>query len=353
MTRWPAYGRVENVGLARCLMAPERGRVAVISVIVATHSRAPLLARTLEALARQDWPREAFEVIVVDNASTDDTAATMTEVAQRPDSPRLVLLAESRPGKTFAVNTGLAAARGQLLVFTDDDVVPEPQWLRALHDAVEGTGADFAVGRIGPLWEADPPAWVGPALHGVLAIPDNGAERLEIRAGVNEHVMALAGNLAVRPHVFAQIGSWRTDLGKELGSLRSGEDHEFFLRMIRAGYRGVYEPLARVTHLVQAARLRRSYFRQWLYENGQMVAGLERQFPSTPHRLLGIPRYLWRQAATDLLAFVKACRPGAAQARFAAETRVWWFMGYLRGARQVGQVARAAGRRAAAPPVTG
>jgi glycosyltransferase involved in cell wall biosynthesis len=264
-------------------------------------------------------------------------------LARRPDFPRVVLLHEPTPGKTYAVNTGLAAVHGDLFAFTDDDVVPEPQWLRALSTAIAQTGADFAVGRIAPLWETAPPDWVGPALHGVLAIPDNGPTRLEIRSGLNEHVMALAGNLAVRPRVFAEIGPWRTDLGKELGSLRSGEDHEFFLRMIRSGYRGVYEPAARVAHLVPAARLNRAYFRRWLYENGQMVAGLERQFPSTPHHLLGVPRYLWRHAAGDAMNLVRACRPRRGRERFAAETRLWWFAGFV----------RSAWRRRPAPPSRG
>jgi glycosyltransferase involved in cell wall biosynthesis len=304
----------------------------MISVIVATHSRRTLLARTLDALLRQDWPRTDFEIVVVNNDSTDDTADYVAALARETAAPRIRLLHEPRRGKTYAVNTGLDAAVGQLLAFTDDDVLPEPQWLRALSGAIEETGSDFAVGRILPLWETAPPAWVGPALHGVLAIPDNGAERLDLRAGLNEQVMALAGNLAVRPSVFEAIGRWRTDLGKELGSLRSGEDHEFFLRMIRAGYRGVYEPHARVAHLVPAARLRRSYFRRWLYENGRMVAGLERQFPSAPRRLLGVPRYLWRQAATDAVRFLASLRPHGERARFAAETRMVWFAGFLRGA---------------------
>lgn len=317
----------------------------MISVVVATRNRRALLAQTLEALARQDWPRADYEIVVVDNNSTDDTAALVRALSDRAGYPRLVLVHEATPGKTYAVNAGLSVARGDLLVFTDDDVVPEPQWLRALSGALGETGADFAVGRIGPLWEAPPPPWVGPALHGVLAIPDNGPERLEIRAGLNEHVMALAGNLAVQPRVFADIGPWRTDLGKEIGSLRSGEDHEFFLRMIRAGYRGVYEPAARVTHFVAASRLRRGYFRRWLFENGQMVAGLERQFPSTPHTLLGVPRYLWGDLARDVLSFVKACRPGGARERFGAEGRMLWFAGFLRRAWGPENIGRGLSRR--------
>lgn len=304
----------------------------MISVVVATHNRKALLARTLSALAAQDYPREGFELVVVDNASTDGTSALVQEMGARPGCPRTILLFEAQPGKTFAVNAGLRAASGDLLAFTDDDVVPEPQWLRALETAMDDTRADFALGRIAPLWEAPPPPWMGPTLHGVLAVPDNGPRRLEVRAGVNEHLMTLGCNMAVRRRVFEAIGAWRTDLGKEEGSLRSGEDHEMFLRMIRGGYRGVYEPSARVGHHVSAARLQRSYFRRWLYENGQMVAGLERQFPSTPHRLFGVPRYLWREAAGNAFAFVRSIRPGAERARFAAETRILWFLGFLRGA---------------------
>ena len=62
-----------------------------------------------------------------------------------------------------------------------------------------------------------------------------------------------------------------------------------------------------------------------------MVAGLERQFPSTPRYLLGVPRYLWRQAAADAVDFVRALGPRGERARFAAETRMLWFAGFLRG----------------------
>jgi GT2 family glycosyltransferase len=237
-----------------------------------------------------------------------------------------------RPGKSHAVNAALAIARGDLIAFTDDDVQPGPGWIDALVRAVEESGVDFVAGRILPIWEAPPPRWMSPALYGVLAVPDNGDARLDISATARSAAMPIGANMAVRSSVIARIGGLRTDLGKLAGSLRTGEDHEFFLRLLHAGCRGVYEPSALVRHLVPAHRLERSYFRQWLYQNGRDVARLERAYPAPTPFLFGVPRYLWRQFAAHLVAAAGAAVRGDDAKRFASSLRVLWFAGYLRDA---------------------
>jgi GT2 family glycosyltransferase len=199
---------------------------------------------------------------------------------------------------------------------------------------MDSTGADFLVGRIRPRWETPPPAWVSPRLYGVLAVPDNGPDPFEIRAGLNEHAMPIGANMAVKADVVRKIGGWRADLGKLRDTLRSGEDHEFYLRMLRAGMRGAYEPRASVAHFVPAERLHRAYFMRWLHDNGRTVSAIEREFPSTSRYLLGVPRYLWRQAAAELRGLGRS--PGGRRGadRFASLTRLLWFVGYLRGAWQ-------------------
>lgn len=308
--------------------------MTVVSVIIATHNRRRLLAETLDALARQDWPPDRFEVLVVDNASTDGTSEMAAGVAAARDLPAVRLLREERPGKSHAMNRAVAAARGAILACTDDDVRPDPGWVRAIAEAMEETGADFVVGRIRPRWETAPPAWVSPRLYGVLAVPDNGPDRFEIRAGLNEHAMPIGANMAVRADVVRRIGGWRADLGKLRDTLRSGEDHEFYLRMLRAGMRGVYEPRASVAHFVPADRLRRAYFIRWLHDNGRVVSAIEREFPTTSRYVLGVPRYLWRQAAGELARLGRPGRGGRDANRFVSLTRLSWFLGYLRGAWQ-------------------
>jgi hypothetical protein len=92
----------------------------------------------------------------------------------------------------------------------------------------------------------------------------------------------------------------------------------------------VYEPSAVVRHFVPAARLHRRYFRQWLHQNGRDVARLERAYPAAATKWLGVPRYLWRQAASDAASAVGAALTGDGARRFASALRVLWFAGYLR-----------------------
>ena len=301
-----------------------------VSIVIATRNRAALLGRTLDALACQRWPADRLEIVVADNGSTDDTPAIVDRA--RGGSTCLRYLYVPGPGKSRAVNAAVAIARGDLLAFTDDDVLPEPEWIEGLVRAVEESDADFVGGRILPIWEVPPPRWMSPALYGVLAIPDNGDVRLEISAAAQSPAMPIGANMAVRAATIRRLGGLRTDLGKLSGSLRTGEDHEFFLRLLHNQCRGVYEPTALVRHLVPAYRLERSYFRRWLHQNGRDVARLERAYPASTPFLLRVPRYLWRRLAANLLTTAAAAIRGDEPRRFACSLRVLWFAGYLRSA---------------------
>jgi hypothetical protein len=231
------------------------------------------------------------------------------------------------------VNTILRDAQGSLVAMTDDDVCPEPDWLERMAAAFEETGADFVAGRILPRWECAPPPWLSSPLYGVLAIPDNGETRLTLGPeGDGQAVIPIGANMAVRKTVVRQLGGLRRDLGKLSGTLRTGEDHEFYLRMLRAGCRGVYEPTARVRHFVPRERLRAGYFCRWLYQNGRDVSRLESAYTTAVRRLFGVPRYLWRQAAGDLAATIGALFVADESRRFATLVRLIWFGGYVRAA---------------------
>jgi glycosyltransferase involved in cell wall biosynthesis len=301
----------------------------LISVIIATRNRQGLLEQTLAALTAQTWPPGQTEIIVADNGSIDDTRAVVERAIAAAGGRSLIYLNVATAGKSHAVNAALGVARGDLLAFTDDDVVPQPDWLERLAAAFDETGAEFAAGRILPRWEIPPPSWMSTALYGVLAIPDGGDARRSIRAGLPLDVMPIGANMAVRADIVRRLGGLRVDFGKLGGTLRSGEDHEFFLRMVHAGCHGIYEPSAMVRHWVPQARVRRTYIRHWLYQNGRDVARLETFYP-TPVRLLGVPRYRWRMAARDAML---ACRGGLlfnARQRFAGAARLIWLGGYVR-----------------------
>jgi len=304
--------------------------VHTFSVVIATRNRQALLAETLQALSAQDWPADAFEVIVADNGSNDETAAVVAEAARRRGAPLLRYLFVPEPGKSTAVNQALPLANGDFIAFTDDDVRPERDWLTRFAAAFAETRADFVAGRVRPAWEATPPDWVSPAVYGVIAVPENGDSRLDITAG-HAQVVPIGANMAVRRSVIGHIGGLRVDLGKLEGSLRTGEDHEFFLRMLHAGFRGIYEPTAVVHHRVGTERMDRGYFRRWLHQNGRDVARLDHVYSRRGvSRLLGVPRYLWRQAVFDSVDAAGAALRGDRAVQFGSSGRLIWFAGYVR-----------------------
>ena len=301
----------------------------MISVIIATRDRAALLRDTLAALALQDNPGTPVEILVVDNASVDSTPDAVYEASAALPWP-VHYLYEPRSGKSNALNSALAQVHGEILVFTDDDVLPAPGWLKAYATALAETGADYAVGRIFPLWEAPPPAWMSAELYGVLAVPDGGTTRLRITADENSEIMPLGANMAIRRHVVDRIGGWNTSLGKLQGTLRTGEDHEFALRMSSAGFTGVYEPSAAVQHRVPADRLQLSYFHRWFYDNGGIEAGLEDRYPTTTKYVCKVPRHLWRQSLHDIARLGLAAVTGDRPSLVARCMRLAWFAGYVR-----------------------
>jgi GT2 family glycosyltransferase len=228
------------------------------------------------------------------------------------------------------LNTAVAHAQGDLLVFTDDDVLPCPNWLAAFTRAFNETGADYVAGRILPLWEAPPPRWLTPDQHGVLAVGDGGTQRL-ILEGVHDEIMPIGANMAVRRHVVDRIGGWNPDLGKLKDTLRTGEDHEFALKLLAAGFAGVYEPEACAFHRVPPDRLRLGYFFRWCYSNGRIEAGLEQEYPSTTKYLLRVPGYLWRRLARDLASTALGVVSLNSRTASSCALRIVWFGGYLGG----------------------
>jgi glycosyltransferase involved in cell wall biosynthesis len=300
------------------------------SVIIATRDREALLAQTLEALAGQSWPRDRFEILVADNGSVDRTRAVVEAAAAQPNAPPTRYFSVPQSGKSHAINQVLPSAVGEFTAFTDDDVMPHPSWLERLSAAFAETGADFVAGRIWPRWESPPPTWLSPALYGVLAIPDNGDVRVRIDAADGPRIIPIGANMAVRSAVIRRVGGFRSDLGKLAGTLRTGEDHELCLRMLHAGCLGIYEPTAVVHHWVARERLKRRYFQRWLYQNGRDVARVEASYPQTLPQLLGVPRYLWREAASNTYGAIRSTLAGDRAAGFAGVLRTLRFFGYLR-----------------------
>ena len=128
-----------------------------LTVIIATRNRAPILSGALLALSQQDLSPASFEVIVADNGSTDATPTICEAFAKV--LPNLRLIRDPRPGQIVGWHCGLAASKGDILAFMDDDVRPQPTWAQGVLDAFADPAVGLATGPIVPLFEAPPPDW--------------------------------------------------------------------------------------------------------------------------------------------------------------------------------------------------
>jgi GT2 family glycosyltransferase len=269
-----------------------------ITVIIATYNRAALLDECLDHLRRQPFA-PGDEVIVVDNGSTDDTAAVVARHQARFAVP-LHLLHERLPGKSRAIARALAAASGDILAFTDDDVNVDEEWLDALRDAMADPAVALLGGPVRPRWQSTVPRWIRrardrhPRLGAPIALLDYGDRPAELGSRA-----ALGANLAMRREVFTQVGGFPAHLGKLRGTLLSGEDHELCRRVHDAGFRAMYFPKVAVQHWVPADRARVSYFLRWFYWSGITHAIMDADGSATTGRAIdGLPLYLAARAAT-------------------------------------------------------
>lgn len=279
-----------------------------ISVVIATYSRAALLDECLQHLRAQRF-HEGDEVIVVDNASTDDTAGVVRR-HQATFATALHLLYEPQPGKSHALARALAMATGEVLAFLDDDVNVDGRWLEVVRDTMSDASTGLMGGRVVPRWESTVPNWMrqAPGRHPRLGAP---LGLLEYPAEVVElgPRTVLGANMAVRRSVFDVVGGFATHLGKLRGTLLSGEDHELCLRVQRAGFVAVYVPGAVVHHWVPAERARATYFLHWFYWSGITNAIMEAE-GARARSLVGLPTYLIKRAIVAVLRTLKALALG-------------------------------------------
>jgi glycosyltransferase involved in cell wall biosynthesis len=238
-----------------------------ISVVLATHNRASLLEGTLDRLRHQQY-EPGDELIVIDNASTDATADIIAHAAEGFPVP-LHRLHEARPGKTPALNSGIAAARGSILALIDDDVLVADDWVRTIHQIFRDPSVALVGGRVDPLWEHGAPRWLrveqdgqyGPMSAPLALLHYGDAQELGVRT-------ALGANMVVRRTVVDKLGGFAPHLGRVRGTLLCGEDSDFCDRAAAAGFRCEYRPELRVRHWVPADRMRLRYYLRWFFWSG-------------------------------------------------------------------------------------
>ena len=300
------------------------------SVVVCTYNRCASLAETLQAIAAQQVPPGfAWELIVVDNNSRDATRESVEGFQRRHPALQVRYLFEGRQGLSHARNAGIAAAGGEFVVFTDDDVLPAPDWLSLLVSGMRSHGCAAAGGYIEPLWLAPPPAWLTERFYGFLALRTDEAGPRLVR---DEGEMPFGASLAFARCVFGEIGLFDPELGRKGQVLAGGEEIDVLMRLVERGKRVMYFPQVRVRHKVEAFRLTKRYFRRWRYQCSLNEA---RALPRHAGRTLaGVPLYLLPQLTRALARTAAMYLTRPHDEAFRQEMIVWHFLGLMRGLRR-------------------
>lgn len=232
-----------------------------ISVIIATYNRDLFIVNCLEHLAAQTLAKELFEVWVVDNNSTDQTAAKVNAyLKQHPNLPFHYVF-EKNKGLSFARNRGIEESAGEILVFLDDDAEPEPDLLEIyLTFFEENPTAAGAGGRILPKFsEAPEPVWMNKYLNGYLAKVDLGGPP-RIYSGRMKYPIGC--NMVYRKKALDQVGRFNT-------ALTFRGDDKYIFQMISAQNPNIfYLNNALVYHNIPAQRLQFPYFKTLYLKTG-------------------------------------------------------------------------------------
>ncbi|PAY16600.1 hypothetical protein CKO51_25835 [Rhodopirellula sp. SM50] len=262
-----------------------------ISVAICTWNRAKLLDQTLEKMQALKIPDGVdWEVLVVNNNCTDDTSS----VVQRHQG-RLPIrgLHEPKQGHSHSRNCAVAAASGDLLLWTDDDVLVDDDWLTCYAVAArENPGDAFFGGPVEPWFERQPPSWfqsIWPRVQDAYAIRNLGDQPIAF----TEEKIPFGANFAVRMDVQRQ-NLFDPQTGRKGSGMVGGDETTVLVSLLRAGLSGRWIPQARVLHFIPSERMTLSYLRRYFYGQGQTAALFADH--SNAATLFGGPRWLLRKA---------------------------------------------------------
>lgn len=237
------------------------------SVVVSTYNRAKYLIQTLESIALQDYPVKDYELIIIDNNSTDHTEEVCHRfISSHPDRP-IHYFKELQQGISYGRNRGVCEAHGTIIAFVDDDETIQPDYLSVLNGFfVNNHQAALCCGPVIPVYEATPPDWLSPYISRLITGAYDRGVQIKILGAKD---CPGTGHATFKKDLFVRFGAFNTDLGRKGSSLMGAEDKDFFLRLIENGIDCYYLPQAKIFHHIPASKLTEDFFTKITYALGK------------------------------------------------------------------------------------
>jgi glucosyl-dolichyl phosphate glucuronosyltransferase len=236
----------------------------LISTVICTHNRADYLEKAIRSVLGQRMSPAEYELIVVDNNSTDATAEF---VGRFSHFGNLRYIFEPALGLCNARNTGWRKARGQYVAYLDDDAIAEPGWLSAIKEAFESNPSLGVVGGPAvPIWEVDRPGWLSDDVAVSLAIL-HWSENPKRIADVRREWL-VGANMAVPAAVLFEVGGFHPWLDRVGAQMLSSGDVFLQKKIIERGYVCLYYPAMAIRHHIHQSRLQKEWFARRYYAQG-------------------------------------------------------------------------------------
>ncbi len=231
-----------------------------ISLVVCTYNRQKYLPGLLRSILEQRSPYDHFELVFVNNNSTDDTERIALEFADAHPELDFNYLREEKQGLSYARNSGYRAAKYPIVAYLDDDARPDPNYVHVLaeyfakHQEVKAIG-----GRVYLEFEAEEPPWSSKYINTIYAYFDQGDRPFQIK----KPKFPPGVNMAFRREVLEELGGFNVKLGRSLKNLMSGEEKDLMYRIYDRNYKVMYLPQAIVYHSVAPFRTEEKYVKKF------------------------------------------------------------------------------------------
>jgi glycosyltransferase involved in cell wall biosynthesis len=231
-----------------------------LSVIICTYNRDQHIGRALDSLIKQDYDKNDFEIIIVDNNSTDKTAEIISSFKRKHSDFNITTAKETQQGLSFGRNKGISLARGTYLSYIDDDGIAKKDYVSQIKHYTEQYPDYLAMGgKVLPTYETGiEPNWMSKYIERIISVVNLGDEVKELHK-----TYPVGCNMIFKKEIFDRVGRFNTEL-----KLRS-DDKYIFLKIRQEGFKVLYLPKVVVWHFIDAFRTTPEYVKKVSRLNGE------------------------------------------------------------------------------------
>ena len=239
----------------------------MITLIICTYNREKYIGPLLDSVAKNDYPTTDYEIVLVDNNCTDNTRGVCEQFATAHPEITLRYVVETEQGLSAARNKGIKEAKGDIIIYVDDDALVDADYIRIYAEHFAAHSETMAAGGpIEPLYETEEPKWMSPYTKALLTAWMNYGDK--VREYPNGRYPG-GGNAAYRKVVFDKVGLFNTELGRKGSALLASEEKDIFDKMHVLGMQVLYLPTPILHHIIPQTKLEGDSFNRLTLQIGR------------------------------------------------------------------------------------